>query len=345
MTPTRVTDTPATRALVYASVAAFVVVPSLLLWYALSYVLLLFFGILLALLLRAPANWLAARTPLSEMPALALVAVVLLGALGVAGYFFGHAITAQTLELGERLPQVVQSIQERMREHEWGRRLHDMWTGGEQVSGSEVLGGAMKFAGSALEVISHVAILIFFSAFLALQPDVYRKGVLHLVPKRNRERAAEVMQGIGEVLQRWLVGQAILMLVIGVLAYIGLTLLGAPLALPLALLVGLLNFIPYVGPIVSAIPAVLVGFSESTELAGYIALLFVVIQSIEGYILEPLIQNKAVFLPPALILFSQVLLTLVGGPLGTMVATPLAAAVLVAVKMLYVEDTLGERID
>ena len=333
----------ASRALVYASVAAAVIAAALLLWAALPYLLLVFFGVLLALLVRAPANWLARKTGWRPGLALALVAAMLLAVLAAGGYFLGHAVAMQSLELGERLPQVLDTILEQLRQQKWGQRVIDFFSGGEQVDSQKVLGGALRFAGSALEVVSGLAIILFFAAFLASQPMLYVHGLLHMVPKRARPRAREVLESMGEVLQRWLVGQAVLMLVIGVLSFIGLTLLGAPLALPLALIAGLLNFIPYAGPIIGAIPAILVGFSEGAQLALYIALLFVGIQSVEGYVLEPLIQNRAVFLPPALILLAQIVAGVIAGPLGLAVATPLAAALMVAVKMLYVEDALGDR--
>jgi len=135
----------------------------------------------------------------------------------------------------------------------------------------------------------------------------------------------------------------VLMLSIAILTFVGLTLLGVPLALPLALLAGVLNFIPYVGPILSSVPAILVGISESPQMTAYVALLFLGVQSVEGYVLEPLIQQRAVYLPPALILFAQLLLGLLAGPIGVIVATPFAAAFVVAVRMLYVEDALGDR--
>jgi predicted PurR-regulated permease PerM len=334
----------ASRALSSSGAAAFVVVVALLAWYALTYLLLVFFGALLALLLRAPANWLAARTPLSPGAALAVVALLLAALLATGGFFFGKAVTEQTIELSVRLPQVIESLMERVREHPWGRRLIGAVTeGGKQASGTQAVGGALKAAGSTLEVFANIAIVVFFTMFLAAQPGVYVRGALHLVPLRGRERAREVLYAIGEVLERWLVGQAVLMACVALLSGIGLVLLGAPLALPLALLAGLLNFIPYVGPFLSAVPAILLGFSESPQLAFYIALLFMGVQAVEGYLLEPLIQHRAVYLPPALILLSQVVLGLVAGPLGLIVATPLTAAAVVAVKMLYIEDELGDR--
>jgi len=104
-----------------------------------------------------------------------------------------------------------------------------------------------------------------------------------------------------------------------------------------------MEFVPYIGPFAAALPALLVGFADSPDLATKIALLFVGIQLTESYVLAPLVQHKAVYLPPAAILFAQVLMGAIVGALGVAVATPLAAAVMVAVSMLYVEDALGDK--
>lgn len=337
--PTRAAPDPS-RAAVYAGVAVLVVGLALLFWFAFKYVLLVFFGALLAVLLRAPTDWLVRRTGMRDGLALAAVGLAGVAVLAAAGYFFGTTIAAQTVELGSRIPQVVESLLDDLRSREWGARLIEYASGGEQVSASQVVGGAVSFAGGALEAAANFFIVIFFAIFLAAQPGLYVDGAVRLVPPRARPRAREVLHEIGEVLQRWLVGQSILMACIAVLTGAGLALIGAPLALPLALLAGLLNFIPYVGPIAAAAPAVLVGLSESPQVALYVVLLFIVLQSAEGYILEPIVQRRAVHLPPALILFAQMVLGLVGGPLGIIVATPLAAALLVSVKALYVEDAL-----
>jgi predicted PurR-regulated permease PerM len=163
------------------------------------------------------------------------------------------------------------------------------------------------------------------------------------VPQRRRKRAREVLHEIGEVLRRWLVGQSIVAACVALLAATGLLLLGAPFAIALGLLAGLMEFVPYIGPFIAAVPAILVGFAESPELALKIGLLFLALQLIESYALYPLIQHRAVHLPPAVILFAQVLMGAIIGALGVAVATPLAAAVMVAVSMLYVEDALGDK--
>jgi predicted PurR-regulated permease PerM len=144
------------------------------------------------------------------------------------------------------------------------------------------------------------------------------------------------------VLRRWLVGQTLLAVCVAFLTGAGLLLIGAPFPFALALLAGLMEFVPYIGPFLAAVPAIMVGFAEAPDLALYVAALFVGIQLIESYVLAPLVQHRAVHLPPAAILFAQVLMGAIVGALGVAVATPLAAAIMVAVGMLYVEDALGD---
>ncbi|HEV7822585.1 MAG TPA: AI-2E family transporter, partial [Burkholderiales bacterium] len=127
-----------------------------------------------------------------------------------------------------------------------------------------------------------------------------------------------------------------------VAAGVGLALLGVPLAFALGLITALLEFVPYVGPITSGILAMLVAFSDSTQLGLYVLVLYLFIHAIEGYVLSPLIQERAVYLPPAVLLLAQVILGVLAGLPGVMLATPLAATLLVMVRMLYIEDVLGQ---
>src|SRR5688500_17384922 len=175
---------------------------------------------------------------------------------------------------------------------------------------------------------------------MAAQPQPYIQGLLFLVPRRRRKRAREVLYEIGNVLRRWLIGQSLLAVCVAFLTGVGLVLLGAPFAIALGLLAGLMEFVPYIGPFVAAVPAILVGFAESPQLALQIALLFLGVQSIESYVLAPLVQHRAVHLPPAVILFAQVVMGVIVGALGVAVATPLAAAAMVAIRMLCVDTAL-----
>ena len=335
----------AQHALVYVGVAVAVVVVLVLLWYAIDVVLLAFVGVLFAILLRAPADWLAERLGWSEGRALALVGILAVALLVAGAVLFGRGILGQALALADRLPEVIEGAKQQLSATELGRRAvglaeaSGLFTSGE---GAEFLGRGLGLIGSTFGAVANVLIVFFFAVFMAAQPRLYVEGSLYLVAKKKRNRMREVLYEIGNVLRRWLVGQSLLAACVALLTGAGLLFLGAPFPFALAILAGLMEFVPYIGPFLAAVPAILVAVAEGPQLALYVALLFVAIQLVESYVLAPLVQQRAVHLPPAAILFAQVLMGAIVGALGVAVATPLAAAVMVAVGMLYVEDALGD---
>jgi predicted PurR-regulated permease PerM len=336
----------AQHALVYVGVAVAVAVVLVLLWYAIDVVLLAFVGVLAAILLRAPADWLSARFGLDERWSLALVGFTLLLLLGIGAVLFGAGIASQSLLLIDRIPEIVATFKEQLGQSELGARVVALAESSGLFAGSEgaqFLGRGLGLIGSTFGAIANLLIVLFFAVFMAAQPRPYVDGLLFLVARKRRKRMREVLEEIGHVLRRWLVGQSALAACVALLTATGLALLGAPFPFALGLLAGAMEFVPYIGPFIAAVPAIIVGFAESPQLALAIALLFVGIQLTESYLLAPLAQHRAVYLPPAVILFAQVLMGVVVGALGVAVATPLAAAVMVAVSMLYVEDALGDK--
>jgi predicted PurR-regulated permease PerM len=194
---------------------------------------------------------------------------------------------------------------------------------------------------AALGALVNAAIVLSVGLCLAADPRLYKSGLLRLLPPERRPRAREVLTQLGSTLRRWLVGRLVLMFVNAALTWAGLSLLGVPLALTLGLLAGLLNFVPNVGPVIAGVPAVLIALTESPQQAMYVLLLYVALQSVDSYIFTPLVQKRTVELPPALTITAQVLLGVLLGTFGVVFATPLMAAALVLVRMLYVEDVLG----
>ena len=335
----------AQRALVYVGVAVSVVVVLVLLWYAIDVVFLAFIGVLLAILLRAPADWLSRRAGLREGWSLALVLALLAVLLIGTGVMFGRGIAAQSIELTARIPEIIEAFKQRLQQNELGSRVVELAEASGAFAGGDTafIGRGLGLIGSTFGAIANLVIVLFFGVFLALQPALYVDGALHLVAKKKRARVRETLCEIGHVLRRWLVGQSLLALVVALIVGIGLLALGAPFALPLALLAGMMEFVPYIGPLIAAVPAVLVGFAEGPQLAGSVALLYLGVQLLESYVLAPLVQHRAVDLPPAMVIFAQVVMGVIAGGLGVAVATPLAAAGLVAINMLYVQDVLGEK--
>jgi predicted PurR-regulated permease PerM len=202
-------------------------------------------------------------------------------------------------------------------------------------------GGASKYL---FPFLSHTAaaiggflLIVFLSIYFAADPELYRRGALALLPARRRAQGAEVMDRVAMVLRKWLVTQLIAMAVIGVVTTVALLVLRVKAAFALGLLAGLFEFIPTVGPLLSAVPAIGMGFLDSPEKALLVGGVYVAIQFLENHILIPLLMKGGVDLPPALTVITQALLALVFGFLGLMVAVPLLATVLVVVQVLYVQ--------
>lgn len=328
------------------AVVTTVVLVVLAVLYATDVLLLVFAAILLAIFLRGLGDELASRSPLSGGWSLALVVLALAGLLALGFWLGGAQIAGQVAELRERVPDVVQDVRERIRDTGWGGTLLDrLPTTAELLPRrSELvsrLGGAVS---STLGLIGSAFVVVFIGLFLAAQPQIYVGGLLRLVPPARRARADEVLGAVGRVLRYWLLGKVLAMVVIGVATAIGLWLLEIPLALTLGVIAAALTFIPNIGPILSAVPAVLLGLAQSPGKALAVVLLYLGLQTVESYLLTPIVQQRTVSLPPALTLTVQLMLGVLAGGLGLLVATPLAAAALVLVQTLYIQDILGDPI-
>ena len=211
---------------------------------------------------------------------------------------------------------------------------------GQRIQGA--LGGASRylfpFLTNTFAALGGILIIVFLSIYLAADPQLYRRGVLALIPDRRRAQGALVMDRVGEVLRKWLVTQLIAMVVIGAVSTTVLLILGVKAAFALGVLAGLFEFIPTVGPLLSAIPAVAMGFLDSPQKAATVAIAYWGIQFLENHILIPLLMKGGMDLPPALTVVTQALLALVFGFLGLMVAVPMLATVMVMVQVLYLEQ-------
>ncbi len=307
--------------------------------------------------------------------------LVVFGFLAILAGFFawsGPALAAQSRELKTKLPQVLDDVDA------WIARNEDSVLGGIFLSNTPAasrsdsattvtgpptagttavdgkpptmkerilsqLGGVthylFPFLSSTVAVMAGVLLVIFLAIYVAVAPQTYHTGLMHLFPHDSRERAGEVLSAIAVVLRKWLVAQLIAMVVIGVVSTVALLLLGVPAALPLGVLAGLLEFVPTVGPILSAVPAIAMGFVDSPEKALWVAVAYWGIQFLENQLLIPILMNETVDIPPALTILAQALMAVLFGFLGLLVAVPLLAASMVAVKMLYVEGVVGDDIE
>jgi predicted PurR-regulated permease PerM len=324
-----------------------VILALLFLWFITDVLLLAFAGILLAVFLRTLTDWISAYTGLASSWVLLLVFMVSIGVLGLGSWAMAPAINKQMTALAETVPEAVDKVEQLLKGHPIGRSiLSQMQNPEELLPDQSVL--LQKLTGAfslSLEMLADIAIFFFVGLFLAIQPQLYTQGLVRLAPPAYRLRMREVLDKLGQTLQWWLLGQLLTMSIIGVLMALGMWLLGVPLALTLGILAGLLAFIPYIGPVLAAVPAVVLALTKAPVYALYALIIYAGIQFIESYILTPLIQRRTVSLPPVITLLGQVVLGILAGGLGLALATPLIAVILVLVKMLYLADTLGEEVE
>lgn len=192
--------------------------------------------------------------------------------------------------------------------------------------------------------IAGLVIVLFIAMYIAVAPGLYRDGLLHLVPHKQRERGREVFATLGETLRQWLIARLIAMVAIGLITGLGLALLRVKGAAALGVLAGLMELIPFFGPFVSAIPAIGIALVDSPQKALLVVGLYVIVQQLEGNVITPLILERRLAIPPVLTVVAVAAMGMVFGVLGMLIAEPLLAAGLVLAKMLYVQDVVGDEV-
>lgn len=303
-------------------------------WRLSDLILLAFGGVLVAVLLRHLAAILSRWIPLPTGVSLVIVVLGLALLTGAFVVSVGPEVATQFDQLWQSLPKATAGIRQYASRYSWAR---DLLEAGQPRAGT-LLNLATGLASTVFSAFTDALMVLVVALFLAADPALYRRGVLYLLPAARRTRGAEVLDALARGLWNWIIGQSVAMLCVGVITAVGLLLLGIPLALALGILAGLFNFIPYLGPILSGVPAVLIAFTQSPGDALNTLLLFIIIQNIEGYLLTPMVQRRAVSIPPALSILAIVGMGSLFGIYGVLFGTPLLLVVMILVWMLYVEE-------
>ena len=350
MTPTENPNQSfAKRVLINISLVMLVLLLVILLIYVFDVILLLFGAILLATFLHGLANIVRRYSRLSEGLSVLLVSALLIAVLALSVWLLAPSVAEQIRHLRAELPQSAQKVSQFLSNYSWGRLILEQLPSNsemiEMVNNSSFLSRVGNFFSSTITIFTNIALMILLSIYLASEPKTYIKGFTKLFPLERRKRVREILYEIGETLSWWLIGKGASMLFIGVLTWIGLSIIGVPLALTLGLIAGLLSFVPNFGPILSAVPAILLAFIDSPTSALYVLGLYIFVQIIESNLVTPMIERQTVELPPVLTIVSQLALALLVGAVGLILATPILAVVMVLVQTLYIQDVLGDKTD
>ncbi len=344
--------------------------------------LILFLGVLFGVFLTKCAAFLSRRVPIGYRGCLAFtVATLLLSTIGAASLFFVQ-INRQIEQTSGKIDEGIQELRSHISNYPAVRSivastplLSDMigFEKQESVGSSEntdkskgssngksiesqnvpldkltepvkqavgMIGPLFK---STLGLVVNSLLIFFVGLFLAVSPTSNRDGVVQLIPTAKRQRVTEVLNSVGEALWRWLIGRFGSMLATGGGAFLLLLSLGIPLAGTLGMLTAILTFVPNIGGALALLLALLIALPQGTTVVGAVIAGYLVLQLFESYVITPLIQQKAVSLPPALLMAFQAIFGVMFGFIGAAVASPVLAAGKTAVQMLYIEDYLGAR--
>ncbi len=308
----------------------------LALWLLGDVLMVVFAATLFAVILHGLARILRDKARIPYQLAVGLVALIILIAIGALFYFSGPQISDQFVKLKQALITQYGQLRSQMGTSTWGQfaldHLPKSLGGNEQGSGASLGAGLANsvtgILSSAFGLLGTIAVILIAGLYFALSPAIYVDGLLRLVPESHRPTARKLVLTAGTTLWSWTIGQAFDMLAVGLASGIGLGFLGVPLAMALGVVAGLCNFIPYIGAILGAIPAVLIALSQGTRTGLMVAGLYCVIQFLEGNVLAPLIQRHAVHMPPALAILAQTVFGTILGVPGLILASPLTAALL-----------------
>lgn len=334
------------KVLITAGIVIPIILLLLLFGFAFKVLLLVLAAVLFAVFFRGIASWISQHTSIPMGWSLLMAVIGVLGLIVLINWLIAPQVAEQVNQLSEKLPQSIDNAKQHLEQTQWGQQLINQIPESPQKFLKNQEGWFQKTFGvvsSTLGTLADLYIILLLGMFIMAQPQPYVKGIVSLVPPSRQERAKEVLHQVYITLQRWLAGKLFSMLVVAILTAIGLYILGVPMALALSLIAGLLSFIPNFGPILALIPAVLVGFLQGPSTALYVVFLYVGVQAIESNLITPFVQRKMVSMPLAMIIIAQVLLGILVGGLGLILATPILAVVVVLVKMLYVEDVLGDK--
>lgn len=317
----------------YAFIVLAVVVLALLAFKLLPVLVLVFAGVVLASALSAGADPLDRRLRMGRTWAVSIVFVAFLVLVGFGLYFFGVQLAQQMEDLVAAVTDAYQKVRAYLQQYRFFATLFD---GSQSLADPAALARVAKETFTVFGGIADLVLVVVLTVYLAADPRTYRNGVLALLPPSGRRDVGDAMDACAHALRKWLGGQLVAMVIVGLSIGLGLWAVSAPLAFPLGLLSGFLEFVPLVGPLIAAAVGLLIAFAQGPDVALHALAVYVVVQFIEGHFLVPVVQKRAAALPPALTLVAIVAFSAIFGVAGLFFAVPLTVVTMILVQRLYI---------
>jgi predicted PurR-regulated permease PerM len=335
-------------------------------WYYAATLFLIFAGMLLGVALNAMTAMLGQVVRLPHALRLTIVCLVLAALLSGAVFLGGATIAQQATALSDTIKSQLVNVRAFLESHGIDTSYFDLGNpGASQASSTPAApgdatthslpsAGALASSGGAIvsqtlkvllgtvSAVGNFFIVLFLGLTFAAQPSVYRKGLLYMAPVRHRARTTVIVDRIGETLERWLIAQIITMFAVFLVTWIGLAIIGIQSSFILGIQAGLLAFIPTVGALLAGVIVVLASLASGWVAAASAFALFLGVHALESYILTPIIQRRALDIPPATLFAFQILLGVVFGIWGLALALPLMAIAKVMIDHFKAGDASPE---
>ncbi len=308
--------------------------------------LLIFMSILFALLIDGLAGLITKYAKVKKPYSTIISLILILLTIVLLAWLVGPPIIEQIIVLIDNLPAAFEKLRGWIMQTSWGAQLFAKMPDTEKLVplGSEALTHLTAVFSSTFNFFSNAIIILILSIYLAFDPKLYIDNLALLFPAAKRDKYHSLFNAWEFSLKWWLLGRLVSMLVVGLLTLIGLWIIGMNLALSLSVIAALLSFVPFIGPILAIVPAVLLGFTQSPTMALYVLIVYIAVQQIESYLITPFIEQKVVSLPPVLVISAQILMAAIFGFFGILLASPIIVLVIVAIQILYVKGVLGENV-
>ena len=313
-----------------------------LLW-QLRHVLVVAFAAVVIATLLVGAGGLARRLlPLGHRAAVTAAGLTIMAAIGLILWAAWPQLSAQSVNLLEQLNSSLSYLREQT-----GLDMPESLSELLDSSGgllSSIWHNVTALAGTLLSAVTGLILVVMAGVFLAVDPKLYRDGLVLLVPEPHHDQFRSALDRSGRGLRLWLLAKLISMSIIGVLVGLGAWAIGLPSPLALGLVAGLLEFVPLIGPFLGAIPGLLIAFSQGWSSLVWAMLLYALVQQLESNLITPAVLRKAVSVPPALFMLSVLAMGSLFGVVGVILSGPLTVTAFVLVRAIYIEDILGEEV-
>ncbi|HJW17427.1 MAG TPA: AI-2E family transporter [Flavisolibacter sp.] len=315
-------------------ILAFLVIILLLLKATFSVLLLILAGTLIAVFFRGLSSFIQRKTKWQKNTSLIISITIALLFLILIFWLMGSKLATQITQFNESFPTTIENAKQQLNKTSIGKQLVEKLS--SEKTHNKLTSVAQTFFKTSFGVLGDIYVVLFIGIFFTVSPSVYKKGLIQLVPKPGKPTAENVLEKMAINLEKWLKGKLFAMLVVFILTATGLLIIGVPMWLVLALIAGILNFIPNFGPLIALIPAVLVALLQGPSTAAWVAGLYICVQIAESNFITPMVQQKLINIPPALIIIAQLLIAPLSGGWGLVVATPLMILIIVLVQELYI---------